>query len=124
MAGGMVGTEMRVTKDPSTRGGAVGRPRARPWKGEEKGNPTGKKTTGLYGPEGREMPCKNSGECLRVSFLGGRGTWAAGVIIGPCLGPSRGVFGAQMVNSMKAGILSVLQPRFTQGRIGMLAAIC
>ena len=70
--------------------------------------PTGKMTTGLYGPEGREMPFKNSGDCFGVSFLGGRGTWAAGVIIGPCLGPSRGVFGGQMVNSMRTGILSVL----------------
>lgn len=52
------------------------------------------------------------------------GLWAAGVIIGPCLRPPRGVFGPQMVNSVRAGILSVLLPRFTQGVAGMLAAIC
>lgn len=91
-----------VKRAPNTRGGALGRPRARPWKGKEKGQ----MTTGLYGP--REMPFKNSGDYLGVSFPGGRGTWALDVIIGPCLGSSRGVFGAQMVNSMRAGILSVL----------------
>lgn len=43
MAGGKVGTEMRVKKDRNTRGGALGRPRARPWKGEEKGKPNREK---------------------------------------------------------------------------------
>lgn len=95
-------------KSPQLKGQSFGKAGTDPRREKKKQDPIEKMTSGLYDPEGREMPFKNSGECLRVSFLGGRSTWAADVITGLHLGPTRGVLGAQMVNCVTAGILSLL----------------
>lgn len=84
---------------PNTREG-FGKAQGQAQEGDKKrGGPTGKKTTATR--------TWREGRFHRKPQVSG-GRQAAGVIIGHCLCPSGGVFGAVMVNSVRVGIMSVL----------------